>query len=188
MSFEEIHRKRCHRYNSPGHAHELTFSCFKGQPFLLSDRTRKYLAEAIVRAKLKHEFDLWAYIFMPEHVHLLIWPRNEIYSISEILLSIKQSVSRKAVLYLRKNDARKLKFMATGQKHTHYRFWQDGGGYDRNITSRKTLLHTINYIHNNPIRRGLVSKPEDWQWSSVKDWNGSGNGIIPVDIERFPLT
>ena len=188
MTSEEIHRKTCHRYSIPGHAHELTFSCFRGQPFLSFDRTMQYLAETIIRAKLKHEFDLWAYVFMPEHVHLLIWPRNEIYSISETLLSIKQSVSRKAMLYLRKNDARKLKFMATGQRHTRYRFWQDGGGYDRNITSRKTLLSSVDYIHNNPVRRGLVSRPEDWRWSSVREWCGSGTSIIPLNMESFPLT
>jgi len=147
-----------------------------------------YLAKAIIRARQKQEFDLWAYGFMPEHVHLLIWPRNEIYSVSEILLSIKQSVSRKELLYLRKNVSQNLKLMVTGQKHTRYRFWQDGGGYDRNFTSRKTLLSSIDYIHNNPVRRGLVSNPEDWQWSSVREWCGSGTSVIPLDLESFPLT
>ncbi len=188
MPFQEIHRKKCHRYNSPGHAHELTFSCFKGQQFLSSDRVRKYLADAILKARVKHDFDVWAYVFMPEHVHLLIWPRSEIYSISEILLSVKQSVSRKALLYLRENDPQELKAMATRQKHTRYRFWQDGGGYDRNITSRKTLLSSIDYIHNNPLRRELASKPEDWQWSSFREFCGSGKGIIPLNLESFPAT
>jgi len=128
MLSEEIHRKKCHRYNIPGHAHELTFSCYKRRAFLTDDTFRLYLVESIIRAKSIHQFDLWAYVFMPEHVHLLIWPRNQIYSISEILLSIKQSVSRKALLYLRKYNPQKLKLMETGQKHTLYRFWQDGGG------------------------------------------------------------
>jgi putative transposase len=44
----------------------------------------------------------------------------------------------------------------------HYRFWQRGGGYDRNITELATLLSMIDYIHHNPARRGLVKPPTDW--------------------------
>jgi putative transposase len=66
--------KHCKRYNDPGHAHELTFTCFKNQPFLAKDRARSWLAEAIALARRKHSFHVWSYVFMPEHVHLLIWP------------------------------------------------------------------------------------------------------------------
>jgi len=188
MLSEEIHRKKCQRYNIPGHAHELTFSCYRRQVFLLNDSFCSYLVEAIIRAKEIHQFDLWAYVFMPEHIHLLIWPRNEIYSISNILLSIKQSVSRKVLLYLRKHKPQKLKLMETSQKHTLYRFWQAGGGYDRNITSRTTVIHVIEYIHNNPVRRGLVIKPEDWLWSSMREWSVPGTGVIPIDRQSFPIS
>ena len=41
-----------------------------------------------------------------------------------------------------------------------------GGGYDRNATEPRTLLQMIDYIHNNPVRRGLVAKATDWIWSS----------------------
>jgi putative transposase len=98
MHREEIHRKKCRRYNFPGDAHELTFSCYRHRAFLSSNRTCRYLVDSIVRAKQKYEFDLWAYVFMPNHAHLLVYPRKQDYSVSQILLSIKQSVSRKAVI------------------------------------------------------------------------------------------
>jgi putative transposase len=188
MASEVPHHRQCRRYNIPGHAHELTFCCFQHRPFLKSERTCRYLSEAILRAKEIHQFDLWAYVFMPEHAHLLIWPKNEDYSISKILLSIKQPVSRRALIYLRKNNPNGLRLLATGQKHTPYRFWLDGGGYDRNIAIGSTLIDVVRYIHNNPVRCGLVSKPEDWLWSSAKEWNGLGAGAIPVDIDSFPQT
>jgi putative transposase len=186
MPSEVQHRKQCRRYNIPGHAHELTFCCYQHRAFLNSERTCRYLTEAILRAKEIHEFDLWAYVFMPEHIHLLIRPRNESYSISKILLSIKQPVSRRALLFLRKNNPNGLRLLATGQKHTPYRFWLDGGGYDRNVTINKTLIDVVRYIHNNPVRRGLVSRPEDWLRSSAKIWKGLGSGVLPVDMESFP--
>jgi putative transposase len=94
---EETFRKTCRRWNAPWDAHELTFSCFRRRAFLGKDRTRHYLAEAVNRARTIHGFHVWAYVMMPEHVHLLIWPGAEVYSISAILLSIKQSVARRAV-------------------------------------------------------------------------------------------
>jgi len=106
-----------------------------------------------------HRFALWAYVFMPEHVHLLLWPEEENYSISKFLQSTKQSVSRKALDYLRKENPDGLKHLATGWKDRPYQFWMDGGGYDRNITDRETLIRVVDYIHRNPVRRGLVGTP-----------------------------
>ena len=188
MYAEGVHRTRCRRYNFPGHAHELTFSCYRNRAFLSSDRTCQYLADSIIRARQKHDFDLWAYVFMPEHVHILICPRKPDYSISQILLSIKQSVSRKAIIYLRKHNPEGLKSLATGQNHRPYCFWQAGGGYDRNITSSKTIINAVTYIHNNPVWRELVSSAEQWYYSSVRDWQGTGSGPIPIDFDSFPAT
>ena len=187
MGTDNVIRKTCRRFNDPGHAHELTFSCFKRRPFLLAERTRNYLAEAILRAKAKRQFHLWAYVVMPEHVHLMIWPTQENYSISDILLSVKQPVARRALIYLRKNRPDGLRALATGQKHTPYRFWQDGGGYDRNITLCSTLVEAIDYIHGNPVRRGFVEDAQEWDWSSARDWSGEGQGPIPLEFESLPF-
>jgi len=98
------HRKQCVRYNEPGHAHELTFSCYQQLPLLSRDRTRAWLAEAIQLARVRLQFDLCAYVFMPEHVHLLIHPRQPDYRISTILWAIKRPVARRAILFLSQNS------------------------------------------------------------------------------------
>ena len=186
MEVPARHRKKCRRYNIPGHAHELTFSCYRRQPFLLNDWACDYLAQAVIKAKEKHAFDVWAYVFMPEHVHLLICPRYVEYSISKILTSIKQSVARRAVRYLRVQDPCRLKQLTTGKKDHPYRFWQIGGGYDRNVTTDQAVIHMVRYIHNNPVRRGLVEHSQQWNYSSTRQWQ-EGVGPIPVDFESFPV-
>jgi len=50
-----------------------------------------------------------------------------------------------------------------------YRFWQRGGGYDTNLWTRKIIAGKIGYIHENPVKRGLVARVEDWKWSSMQD-------------------
>jgi putative transposase len=66
----------------------------------------------------------------------------------------------------------------------HYRFWQRGGGYDRNITDPATLRTMIEYIHNNPVRRGLVRYPADWPWSSARFYEGYRD--VPVRMDPLP--
>ncbi len=186
METGETHHRLCHRCNFPGQAHELTFGCFRGQPFLSRDRTCGYLVDAIIAAKDNCEFDLWAYVFMPEHVHLLIRPRTETYSISRILTAMKQPVARRAMVYLRRCKPDGLRLLATGQKRTPYRFWRAGGGYDRNITETETLVLAARYIHENPVRRGLVAHAADWRYSSAKDWEDGVSRCIPIDFDTFP--
>ena len=182
----ERYTKRCERWNRAGHAHELTFSCYGGHPFLAKERTCLWLVDSIISARHKHDFDLWAYVFMPNHVHLILCPRREQYSISTILQAIKQPVARKAIAYLRTNNSAGLRLLATGQPAKPYQFWQKGGGYDRNIVSVKTLIEAVHYLHNNPVRKGLVETPDQWQYSSAAAWDGTKPGPIPIDHDSFP--
>ena len=181
-----IYTKRCHRYNIAGDAHELTFSCYHNQPLLSAERTCKYLVDSIIASREKHKFDLWAYVFMPNHGHLLICPKGPQYSISSMLLSIKQPVSRKAVNYLKNNNPDGLKYLATSQIHRSYRFWQKGGGYDRNITKVKTIVDSVHYLHNNPVRRNLAESADQWYYSSAADWQNGRQGPILIDFDSFP--
>jgi len=136
------HRKTCKRYNTPGDAHALTFSCFRRQPFLSKDGSRRWLMEAIDRARVKLRFHVWAYVIMPEHAHLLLWPTQPEYDISEILKSIKQSVAKRAVIFVRREAPQFLVRMEDRQPsgEVHYRFWQRGGGYDRNVFEPMTVF------------------------------------------------
>jgi putative transposase len=126
------------------------------------------LADAIEQSRKELEYFLWAYVFMPEHVHLVICPRKPQYSVSDILRCIKQPVIRKAVSFLRQNRPEWLEHISKPRRRrTEYHFWLSGGGYDRNIVEPGTLMTMIEYIHLNPVRRGLVERAVDWKWSSA---------------------
>ena len=178
--------KHCKRYNVPGHGHELTFSCYRRLPLLSHSLFCDDLADAVRLAQQTHSFDVWAYVFMPEHLHLLIWPRQEVYSVSAILKSIKQSVSRKAIRWLRQHRPDMIERLATGQKHETLRFWQDGGGYDRNIFTHAAALCSVRYIHSNPVKRGLVQWPHQWYYSSYRQMHGQGDGPLEICLNHFP--
>jgi len=181
------HRKRCKRYDVPGHAHYLTFSCFRRQPFLRGERACRWLAEAIGRARTAVPFDLWAYVFMPEHVHLLIRPRPA-QGISGILKAIKQPVAVESLRFVKANEPGFLPRMAHVQScgKTSHRFWQRGGGYDKNIWTDAEAHEKIAYIHANPVRRGLVEHPREWFWSSWRAWEEGVEKPLRVDRDTAP--
>jgi len=171
--------KRRRRYNEPGQPRELTFSCYRRMPFFSRERTCEWFRQALEAARTKFDFQVWAYVLMPEHVHLLVHP-GEAGEMSRFLQAVKEPVARQAIGYLKANAPQWLARLTVheGQRVRH-RFWQPGGGYDRNIISTEALRAMIDYIHANPVRRGLVARVEDWEWSSAR-WYA---GIRPVRIE-----
>ena len=56
-----------------------------------------------------------------------------------------------------------------------------GGGYDRNIVTMKAWVASTNYVHANPVRRGLVVAPTDWEWSSARWYEGERDVKLRMD-------
>jgi putative transposase len=180
MPVRQQHRRN---FNQPGHAHELTFSCYKRLPMLRAERTCRWLLDSVDRARRALDFSVWAYVLMPEHAHLLIWPRQPVYDIARIRKAIKEPVGRQAIAFLATNSPDWLaKLTRKRGRKTERLFWQSGGGYDRNIESPATLLSSIHYFHLNPVRRGLVERAEDWVWSSAAHFSGGCSPLTPDPI------
>lgn len=117
---------------------------------------------------------------MPDHVHVLVYPGDAVNKMFGFLQAFKEPVSRKAIRHLKKTSPGWLARVTVREgRRVRHRFWQPGGGYDRNITSTAVLRAAIEYIHANPVRRGLVARAEDWEWSSAR-WYA---GLRPVKLE-----
>ena len=102
---------------------------------------------------------------------------------SEVLADIKRPVAQRAIAYLVSRRSSFLnRLTVRNAKRTYRRFWQAGPGQDHNIYDPDTAHRVVEYIHCNPLRRGLVSRAEDWCWSSSSDWNGRLD--VPIRIDR----
>ncbi len=121
----------------------------------LGDADFRILARVISARRLEHEFLLTAWVFLPDHWHGVIGVRYP-KTISLVMESIKVSSTRQ--INSGREDAGKL--------------WQ-GRFFDRALRTAREYNRAVEYIHLNPVRRGLVAKPEDWFWSSVKEYSGS---------------
>jgi putative transposase len=162
------HRKRVRHFHHPGHCHELTFSCFHRLPLLTAAPLCRLLSYSIDRALVQHGFWLVAFVYMPEHVHLLVFPVAPIAQIERLLFAIKRPFSYWAKQYAAAYDSNLLQQLTVQERPGKmvFRFWQEGPEYDRNLVSRAAVLSAIDYIHHNPVRRGLSRTPGEWPWSS----------------------
>jgi putative transposase len=140
-----------------GDLHFVTCSCYHRLAYLESPTARDLFEDALQKAHSRYRFDVIGYVVMPEHVHLLVSePGRELLSVA--LQGLKLSVVRRT---------------------TRPRFWQ-ARYYDFNVQTEEKRLEKLNYIHWNPMKRGLVDRPEDWRWSSYRYYQTGEQGRVTI--------
>ncbi|MGH9455640.1 MAG: REP-associated tyrosine transposase [Terriglobia bacterium] len=142
----------------------VTCRVFHGHSHL-GESEFELLAEAIQSRRAAQGFRLTAWVFLPDHWHAILFPRYPA-TISGVMESIKVSSTRQ--INARRNAAGRL--------------WQ-GRFFDRALRTVREYHEMVNYMHLNPMKAGLVSKAEEWKWSSVHDYTGSV--AAPAGAERL---
>lgn len=149
-------------------------------------------AQIIVRNlnfyRAKFEFKLLAYVIMPQHLHLIILPVS-IGNISEIMRDLKKYTAREIIQLLeeeRKFDTlsifRRMSQSYHPRENRQYQIWEDRFD-DLALYSDEILKIKLNYIHNNPVKKGLVGNPSDYLYSSARNYSSGDHSIIRVDCD-----
>ena len=177
------HRKQIRHFHEPGDLHELTFSCYSRMPLLTNDVWREKLCRSIDTAIDRWQFRLVAFVLMSEHVHLLVYPTETPVKIDRLLSAIKQPYSARIKRLLEAARSPLLEQLTVQERpgKTAFRYWQEGPGYDRNLSTERVVLAAIDDIHNNPVRRRLVAEATQWKWSSTR-WYASNREPTDPDL------
>ena len=178
----ELPRRHRVRHEIPGHARLLTCGTFHRAPIFTMAWAADLFAEHLAHARDAMDFRLIAWVVMPDHFHLLIVPNVEACSAADVLRAIKEPVARGVLARLREMDHPLVTRLADASGTA--RLWQRGGGHDRNITNRNSAIEAARYIHANPVRKELCSRPEDWVWSSARWYAGERSGPVGIDSLR----
>jgi putative transposase len=145
------------RYQRAGDLHFVTFSCYHRRPYLNESAARDLFEDALARTCYRYEFDVIGYVVMPEHVHLLLSePGKDLLAVG--LQALKIAVSKRA---------------------KERPFWQ-ARYYDFNVFKEAKRVEKLHYMHANPVKRGLVDKPEDWLWSSCRYYQTGVQGRVKI--------
>jgi REP element-mobilizing transposase RayT len=131
-------------------------------PVFRTDAIKTVTCAAIDEARTSCGFLLFAYVIMPDHIHMLTdCPHKP----SKVLQFIKGIVSHRAIDYLKEQNyessLRKLQHQ-DGKRNHRYSLWQHDSDVF-SVTSESTFMQKVNYIHLNPVRAGLVDRPVDYR-------------------------
>ena len=150
MHHQSPHRKKVRHFEDELCVHELTFSCYRRRSLLTRDRWLTMFSESVTNATARHHFDLIAFVWMPEHVHLLVLPRSQQSSISALLNAIKRPFSFRIKKILESSDSHLLQQLTVRQRPgvMAFRFWQEGPGYDRNLCTAAAISAAIDFSGN----------------------------------------
>jgi len=177
-------RKR--KYNSENHVHFLTGVVNKRMKlFQEHPECCQIFLENLKFYRNRLDFKFLGYVIMPEHYHLLIMPSSKS-EISKILMVLKGYSAKKIIEFLRNEDIKFLnKFKLPVNKikrikDSRYRVFKPDD-YDFNIFTQEKLIEKLNYMHNNPVKRGLVEKPSEYLYSSSKNYELYDDSFIQID-------
>ena len=150
-----------YRFQQSGDLPFITFSCYHRAALLQTPQARRVFEETLEQVRRWYGLFIVGYVVMPEHVHLLL-TEPECSSLAVALQMLKQNVAHKV------------------PHPPDTPFWQPRY-YDFNVWSSEKRIEKLKYLHLNPVRRGLVEKPEDWEWSSYRHYSAGIDGIVEIE-------
>jgi len=138
----------------------------------------------------KKGLTIFAYVIMPNHIHLICRADGEI-GLSDIIRDLK-SYAAKNIIKRIKEDPKSRSFGMLEKfekacehlkKNQKYKVWQNGN-QAKEIFSSAFFYEKLEYIHNNPVKKMMVINPEDYLFSSARNYANLEN-VLEVEIADY---
>jgi putative transposase len=155
-------------------------------PVFRKDEIKTITCAALNEARGSGGFALYAYVLMPDHLHVIT---DSARSSSDTLRFINGIIGRRVIDYLKQHgyqsSLKKLQQEVKAQRY-QYSLW-DHHPNVRLLMTESMLMERVHYTHQNPVRAGLVSRAEEYRWSSVRCWTGKMVDDEPLlmDLDRI---
>jgi putative transposase len=161
------------RFYGAEYLHFITSSCYWRRALLSSADRRDLFLKTLEQVRLRYGFAVVGYVVMPEHFHLLISEpaRGDPSVVMQVL---KQRFARQV---LQAQDRLGDRMLEEGH------VWQRRF-YDFVVWSEAKRVEKLRYMHRNPVRRGLALEPEQWGWSSFRQYAYDEPGPVLVNEAR----
>ena len=151
-------------------------------PVFQTDSIKRITCNAIDEARTSAGFLLFAYVLMPDHIHVLT---DRPHKPSRVLQFIKGIVSRRVIGHLKEHgfesSLRKLQHEDWKRNH-RYSLWQHDSDVF-SVTSESMFIQKVNYIHLNPVRSDFVERAIDYRWSSARFWSKCPVEDEPLQVD-----
>ena len=166
----------------PTHPHFVTCTILHWIPLFTRRESVQIILESLIYLQKSDNLKIYSYVILENHLHLLISSDD----LAKTVSKFKSFTAKELLKLLQKQNVRtvleQLAFYKKQHKtDTEYQVWQEGYA-PKLIGSEKMMLERINYIHQNPVKRGYVDEAKHWRYSSARDYEGI-KGL--VEVERF---
>jgi putative transposase len=160
-------------YDREGRAHFVTFSCYRRRKLLDHDRAKKVVLGVLNSQLAQQDGRCIGFVIMPDHVHAIVW-----FSAPDQLgRFMKQWKQRSSVQIKRLLRA---SLVAYGESFDLDEPTWQARFYDFNLFSATKIEEKLEYMHQNPVRAGLVSRACQWPWSSARYYEQGRTVGVPV--------
>jgi REP element-mobilizing transposase RayT len=164
----------------------VTTTVVKFLPIFSNQHFCEILISNIKHYREKYNFVVLGYVIMPSHFHWVIIVNPKYGTISDIMRDIKKFTAWQIFDYFTERKERKhLKIFgesAEGLKNQTKKLWIPR--FDDEVIRDQQMFWTkLNYIHNNPIKAGLVNRAEDYKYSSARNYINGDHSVLDVDSE-----
>lgn len=156
----------------------VTTTCNDFLPLLEPQAVKEILVKSLLFCNEKYNAAIVAYALMPEHIHLMIYFKNNS-RLSEYMHSFKRFTSREILEYWKTHQPELLKKLEYWHRGMGHKIWQDRF-HDLALYSPQVCYAKLNYINNNPVKAGLCEKTEDYEYSSGAFYAGMPDTKFPV--------
>lgn len=156
------------RYQQSHQSHFVTYSCYRRLRLLDTPAMRNLVVAAPEQTRSRFSFRVYGFVVMPEHVHVLVSEPDRAL-LANAIQSLKIAVA--------KRSAADREFAGELAPLWYKRY------YDRNLRSYSDFHEKLGYIHRNPVKRGLVGRPEDWPWSSFRHYATGEHCGVEIESE-----
>ena len=166
----------------PTAPHFMTCTILHWIPIFTRVQTTNIIFESLKYLQETDNLQIYAYVILENHLHLIASSDD----IAKSMAKFKSYTAKEILKYLQKENPKtildQLAFYKKAHKKTAtYQLWQEGIA-PKIIQSDNMMLERIQYIHNNPVKRGYIDEAKCWRYSSARDYEGM-NGLI--GISRF---
>ena len=160
-----------------------TLSIVNWVPIFQAEPYFNIIIDSLTYCRIHKGLYLLGYIIMPSHLHLITSNKIE-YKLPDIIRDFKTYTSKRIRNQLEAEN--RLEFLklfqkaAKGLKKQNFKIWQDDY-HPIALTSEKWLYQKMDYIHQNPVRKGFVEYPEQWKYSSARNWLLDDDRVMTID-------
>jgi len=157
----------------------LTSSVSRNYPLFANPYAAEVILDGLSFLQESRHILIYGYVIMVNHIHFIAAGE----ALSEKLRLFKSYSGREIIRRLQEaGRTRILKTLTVngmGTSFNHnYSIWQPGF-YPKQIRSEKMMIQKLDYIHNNPVKRGYVDDPLHWRYSSARNYSGK-EGLLNI--------